>query len=95
MFYLALSEGARDFGRLPERIRTWPGELRSNHPQVSVTAIGPQAPWIIYDHPYGLCSPLAKLCELKGDVLMLGAPLETLTILITPRSSPMSPTRSK
>ena len=85
VFDAALSEGARDFGRLPERIRTWPGALRSNHPEASITAIGARAAWIITDHPwhhpYGRGSPLAKLRELEGDVLMLGAPLETLTIL--------------
>ena len=85
VFEAALSEGAREFGRLPERIRTWPRALRSNHPEASVTAIGARAAWIAADHPwhhpYGRASPLAKLCEVGGDVLLLGAPLETLTIL--------------
>jgi aminoglycoside 3-N-acetyltransferase len=80
-----LSEAARDFGRLAERIRTWPGTLRSNHPEASFAALGGRALWLTddqpWDHPYGRGSPLAKLVEADGDVLMLGAPLETLTIL--------------
>jgi aminoglycoside 3-N-acetyltransferase len=80
-----LSEAARDFGRLAERIRTWPGALRSNHPEASFAAVGTRAHWLTddqpWDHPYGPGSPLAKLVEADGDVVMLGAPLETLTIL--------------
>jgi aminoglycoside 3-N-acetyltransferase len=80
-----LSEAARDFGRLAERIRTWPGAMRSNHPEASFAAVGARARWLTenqpWHHPYGSRSPLAKLVEAGGDVLMLGAPLETLTIL--------------
>jgi aminoglycoside 3-N-acetyltransferase len=85
IFDPAVSEAARDMGRLAERIRTWPGAMRSNHPEASFAAMGPRAGWLIedqpWDHPYGRGSPLAKLVEADGDVLMLGAPLETLTIL--------------
>ena len=35
-------------------------------------------PW---DHPYGPGSPLAKLVEANGDIVMVGAPLETVTAL--------------
>lgn len=80
-----LSEAAHDFGRLAERIRTWPGALRSDHPEASFAALGARAHWLTddqpWDHPYGPGSPLAKLVEAGGDVLVLGAPLETLTIL--------------
>jgi aminoglycoside 3-N-acetyltransferase len=85
IFDPAVSEAARDMGRLPERIRTWPGAMRSNHPEASFAALGSRAGWLIedqpWDHPYGPGSPLAKLVEADCDVLMLGAPLETLTIL--------------
>jgi aminoglycoside 3-N-acetyltransferase len=81
----AVSEAGREFGRLSERIRTWPGAQRSNHPESSFTAIGPRARWLTSDqpwhHPQGPSSPLAKFVDLDGEVLMLGAPLETLTIL--------------
>jgi aminoglycoside 3-N-acetyltransferase len=80
-----VSEAARDYGRLPERIRTWPGAVNSTHPECRFTAIGRLATWITADqprhHPYGVGSPLAKLVEAEGSVLMLGAPLETVTLL--------------
>ncbi len=47
--------------------------------------MGAKAKWITGNHPlnypYGPGSPYAKLCEAKGKVLLLGAPLDTLTIL--------------
>ncbi len=78
-------EAARDHGRIPERIRTWPGAERSDHPEASVVAIGPRARWLVDPHPaddaYGAESPFARLVEAEGQVLMLGAPLETVTLL--------------
>lgn len=79
------SEGVKENGALPERIRTWPGAARSRHPEASVVAIGVRAAWITADHPwddpYGAGSPLAKLVAANGNVLMLGAPLDTITLL--------------
>lgn len=81
----ATSEGTRDNGRIPERIRTWPDAHRSRQPEANIVAIGARAAWIVADHPwddpYGPGSPLAKLVEASGQVLMLGAPLETITLL--------------
>ncbi len=81
----ATSEATRDNGRLPERIRTWPGAHRSRQPEASIVALGPRAGWFVADHPwddpYGPGSPLVKLVEASGQVLMLGAPLETITLL--------------
>jgi aminoglycoside 3-N-acetyltransferase len=78
-------ESDREVGRLPERIRTWPGARRSSHPEASMVAIGARAGWIVdpqpWDFPYGPGSPLARLAELGGQVLMLGAPLDTITLL--------------
>jgi aminoglycoside 3-N-acetyltransferase len=80
-----LSEAQGDYGRVPERIRTWPGARNSSHPECRFSAIGRRAEWISADHPrhhpYGPGSPLAKLLEASGSVLMLGAPLETITLL--------------
>jgi aminoglycoside 3-N-acetyltransferase len=85
IFDPAVSESEREFGRLAERIRTWPGAHRSNHPEASFAAVGRLASWLMadqpWDHPYGPGSALAKLVAAKGDIIMLGAPLETLTVL--------------
>ncbi len=79
------AEAVHAHGRLPERIRTWPGAMRSRHPEAGVAAVGARAAWITADHSrddaYGAGSPLAKLVEAEGQVLMLGAPLDTLTLL--------------
>ena len=79
------AEAARDHGRIPERVRTWPGAARSSHPEASVVAVGAEAKWLTDTHPwndgYGEDSPFARLVESGGQVLLLGAPLETTTLL--------------
>ena len=85
VFDPATAEATRDNGRIPERIRTWPGAERSAHPEASVVAVGPRARWLTSDHPpddaYGAGTPFARLVAAGGQVLMLGAPLETVTLL--------------
>jgi aminoglycoside 3-N-acetyltransferase len=72
-------------GRLPERIRTWPGAVHSGHPEAGVVAVGARAAWLAGGHPgddaYGARTPFARLVEGGGEVLMLGAPLDTVTLL--------------
>lgn len=84
-FEAGRSRAARDNGVLPEFLRTWPGARRSGSPGASVAALGARAEWITADHPldygYGEASPLAKLVALEGKVLMVGAPLDTMTLL--------------
>ena len=50
-----------------------------------MAAIGARAAWITGEHPdddgYGPRSPFARLVEADGQVLMLGAPLDTVTLL--------------
>ncbi|MDU0575562.1 aminoglycoside 3-N-acetyltransferase [Pseudomonas aeruginosa] len=79
------SRAIRDNGVLPEFLRTTPGALRSSNPGASIVALGAKAEWFTADHPldygYGEGSPLAKLVAAGGKVLMLGAPLDTLTLL--------------
>ncbi|EFL26570.1 aminoglycoside N(3')-acetyltransferase VII [Streptomyces himastatinicus ATCC 53653] len=81
----ALSEADHANGRLPEALRHWPGAVRSGHPDVSFAAVGARAEELVadhpWDHPHGPGSPLARLVEAGGRVLLLGAPLDTLTIL--------------
>jgi aminoglycoside 3-N-acetyltransferase len=82
-----LATGAVDpgYGRIPERVRTWPGAQRSSHPEASVVAVGPRASWLTAsqagDDGYGAGSPFARIVEGGGQVLMLGAPLDTVTIM--------------
>jgi aminoglycoside 3-N-acetyltransferase len=85
VFDPATAEAVRDHGRIPERVRTWPGAERSTHPEASVVAVGRRAQWLTDPHPqddaYGAGSPFARLVEAGGQVLMLGAPLGTITLL--------------
>jgi aminoglycoside 3-N-acetyltransferase len=85
VFDPATGEVDRDYGRIPERVRTWPGAERSAHPEAGVAAVGARAKWLTDAHPeedsYGSGSPFARLVEAGGQVLMLGAPLETVTLL--------------
>jgi aminoglycoside 3-N-acetyltransferase len=81
----ATSRAERGYSILTEYLRTWPGAQRSANPSASMAAVGAQARWLTADHPlqygYGPGSPLAKLYQLGGKVLMLGAPLNTITLL--------------
>jgi aminoglycoside 3-N-acetyltransferase len=81
----ARSRAIRDHGVLAEFIRTTPGARRSRNPGASMSALGAKAEWLTADHPldygYGEGSPLAKLVESHGKVLMVGAPLDTMTLL--------------
>jgi aminoglycoside 3-N-acetyltransferase len=85
VFDVATGEVDRDYGRIPERVRTWPGARRSSHPEASVVAVGARAAWLTGqqrdDDAYGAGSPFARLVEANGDVLMLGAPLDTVTLV--------------
>ena len=85
VFDKRIAHAARDHGVLHETLRTWPGALRSDHPDAGVVAIGRLATWITADHPfqygYGTGSPLERLVEANGRVLMIGAPLDTITLL--------------
>jgi aminoglycoside 3-N-acetyltransferase len=84
-FDRAASRASRDNGVLPEFLRTWPGARRSGNPGASVAALGARAERFTADHPldygYGPGSPLATLVEARGKVVMIGAPLDTMTLL--------------
>ncbi|OIK26691.1 aminoglycoside N(3)-acetyltransferase [Streptomyces malaysiense] len=66
----------RGVGVIPEAVRTWPGALRSAHPQTSFAAVGPRAREITDGHApdcrLGERSPLARLEALGARVLLLG-----------------------
>ncbi|MSP13260.1 MAG: aminoglycoside 3-N-acetyltransferase [Chloroflexi bacterium] len=79
------SRAYRRWSILSEYLRTRPGAYRSANPGASMVAVGGKAQWLTENHPlqfgYGPGSPLAKLCEGGGHILMLGAPLDTITML--------------
>lgn len=81
----AIARSARGYGVMVEFLRTWPGTRRSLNPEASMVALGAQADELTREHPldygYGAGSPLAKLVALWGQVLMLGAPLDAITLL--------------
>jgi aminoglycoside 3-N-acetyltransferase len=85
VFDKRIARASRDHGILAETLRTWPGAVRSDHPDASVVAIGPHAEGLCAGHPlqfgYGEGSPFAKLVALSAKILMLGAPLDTITLL--------------
>src|SRR3954470_22861258 len=85
VFDKRIARAARMNGLLPEVIRTWPGALRSDHPDAGMAAIGSLSTWITADHPfqygYGDGSPLGRFLEVDGKVLSIGAPLDTITLL--------------
>ena len=66
----------RQMGRIAETFRTWSGVLRSYHPSSSFAAWGPQAELITENHALdyslGERSPLARVYDLDGRVLLLG-----------------------
>jgi aminoglycoside 3-N-acetyltransferase len=75
----------RDHGRVPEALRTWPGAHHSGHPEAGVAAVGPLAEALTASHPYddayGAGTPYARLVELGGQVALLGAPLDSVTLV--------------
>jgi aminoglycoside 3-N-acetyltransferase len=75
----------REHGRIPEALRTWPEASHSGHPEAGVAAVGPLAEVLTAGHPYddayGAGTPYARLVELGGRVAVLGAPLDTVTLV--------------
>lgn len=79
------ARASRDHGIFAETLRTWPGTVRSDHPDAGIVALGARAEEVCAAHPlqygYGEGSPFAKLVALPAKIVMLGAPLDTITLL--------------
>ena len=90
----------RRMGSIPEYFRHVPGAVRSDHPQSSFTALGPDAARIVGGHcldmRFGPESPLARLYDLGGKTLLLGSPFDTNSMLyLTEHRVPWKVTVSK
>lgn len=72
-------------GAVPEMFRQWPGTLRSDHPARSVAAWGRYAQYLTENHDlsdiFGDCSPIGRLYELDGYVLLAGVGYDKNTSL--------------
>ncbi|MGK9168282.1 aminoglycoside 3-N-acetyltransferase [Inquilinus limosus] len=81
----ASSRARRFNGAIAELVRTRPGARRSANPGASFAAVGGRAEWFTADHAldygYGERSPFAKLVQAHGKILMLGAPLDAMSLL--------------
>jgi aminoglycoside 3-N-acetyltransferase len=76
---------SRWMGVIAETVRTWPGALRSDHPQVSFGAVGSQSAAVTgvhqLDDALGEHSPLGAVYRLDGKVLLLGCGHDSNTSL--------------
>ncbi len=72
-------------GAVSEMFRQWPRTLRSDHPARSVAAWGRYAQYLTENHDlcdiFGDGSPIGRLYELDGDVLLIGVGYDKNTSL--------------
>lgn len=75
----------RGFGLLNQFLAELPGARRSAHPDASMVAVGPLAATLVQPHRLGQAlgpgSPLERFLRFGGKTLLLGAPLDAVTVL--------------
>ncbi|MBD9652875.1 aminoglycoside 3-N-acetyltransferase [Ensifer sp. ENS09] len=80
-----LSPAYPGFGAMNSFLLSLDEVRRSAHPDASILAVGSKADWIVEPHAlgtgYGPGSPIARIIELDAKVLLLGAPLDAVTVL--------------
>jgi aminoglycoside 3-N-acetyltransferase len=73
----------RGLGAVAEAVRTWPGAVRSNHPQASFVAVGARAAELMATHELdshlGDGSPLGALERVGARVLLMGVGFDVCT----------------
>jgi len=87
-FTFHLLETPSCVGAISETFRTMPGVTRSLHPTHSVAAIGPRARALTEGHelastPCGEGTPYARMIDVTGQILFLGATLDQNTMFHT------------
>jgi aminoglycoside 3-N-acetyltransferase len=75
-------------GALTEHVRTRPGTRRSLEPTHPVAVLGPRAEYLVEDHanaegPCDAHSPLYRLTQIEGYVLLAGVDFRSCTLLHT------------
>ena len=76
-------------GIIAEKLRHWPGAIRSLGPTHSVTGLGPDAWRLLSGHedcrtPCGEASPYVKFAKAGGKIILFGVTLDAITTTVDP-----------